>query len=123
MQTSAGSQNSDCSALPNYLTEFEEVITANQRFSRRFQTFFKVVLNVSEPDERYGVTEYSEAVEIRKPLVHLPIKDILSTHRLCLEHEETIAPHHADQLHEVLAELKEVPPPEALLAIDTVDAG
>ena len=79
---------------------------ANQRFSRRFQTFFKVVLNVSEPDERYGVTEYSEAVEIRRPLVHLPNKDILSTHRLCLEHEETIAPHHADQLHEVLAELK-----------------
>ena len=123
LQTAAGSQNSDCSALPAYLNQFDEVITANQRFSRRFQTFFKVVMKVGEPDDRYGVTEYSEAVEIRKPIVHLTIKDILSTHKLCIEHEETIAPHHADQLHEVLADLKEVPPPEALLAIDTVDAG
>jgi len=122
LQTAAGSQNSDCSALPAYLNQFDEVIRANQRFSRRFQTFFKVVMKVGEPDDRYGVTEYSEAVEIRKPIVHLTIKDILSTHKLCIEHEETIAPHHADQLHEVLADLKEVPPPEALLAIDTVDA-
>lgn len=115
--------NAESSALPAYLAAFDEISTANERFARRFQTFFKAVINVPNPDEIYGVTEYSEATEIQKPHISLPIKDILATHRLCLEHQEIIAPHHADPLHDVMRELKEVPPPETLLAIDTINSG
>jgi len=78
---------------------------------------------VADPDELYGMTEYSEATQIQKPQISLSIKDILATHRLCQEHQEAIAPHHADPLHEVMHDLKEVPSPEILLAVDTVNTG
>ena len=127
LQTSAGSQiihgNAVSSALPAYLSEFEEIKDANLNFARRFQTFFKAVINVADPGELYGITEYSEATAIQKPQITLSIKDILATHRLCQEHQEAIAPHHADPLHDVMQDLKEVPAPETLLAVDTVNSG
>lgn len=65
LQTSAGSQVSEkgtqTSSLPTYLDQFTEIKKANIQFARKLQIFFKAVINVGEPDELYGMTEYSDS--------------------------------------------------------------
>ena len=70
----AGTSDSESSALPPYLRDCQRIIDDTAQFSKRFQIFFRAVINVPEPDTRYGVNEYSEATEIQKPQVILNIK-------------------------------------------------
>ena len=74
----AGTSDSESSALPPYLRDCQRIIDDTAQFSKRFQIFFRAVINVPEPDARYGVNEYSEATEIQKPQVILNIKVRLS---------------------------------------------
>jgi hypothetical protein len=65
----------------------------------------------------------SPTTEIKKPTISMTIKDLLATHQLCLEHQEAIAPHHEDPLHDIMQQLKAVPKPESLLAADSFSTG
>lgn len=37
---------------------------------------------VSEPEERYNMDEYSDAVALSKPVIFISIKEILDTHKV-----------------------------------------
>ncbi|XP_076802630.1 ras GTPase-activating-like protein IQGAP1 isoform X2 [Clavelina lepadiformis] len=87
----------------------------------RFKTFFVAVCNVPEPEEKYNIDEYSDAVLLIKPLIFISLKEMLDTHRLLLEHEDEIAPDTNDPLHDMLEELGEVPDVTALVGLPIVN--
>ena len=78
----AGTSDSESSALPPYLRDCQKIIDHTSQFSKRFQIFFRAVINVPEPDARYGVNEYSEATVIQKPQVILNVKVVVKLSRL-----------------------------------------
>nr|XP_039271363.1 ras GTPase-activating-like protein IQGAP1 isoform X2 [Styela clava] len=88
----------------------------------RFKKFFALVCEVPEPEEKYNMDEYSDAVALSKPVIFISIREILDTHKLLLEHEDEIAPDPNDALHETLEELGDVPEIAQLVGGDTSQA-
>nr|CAB3256707.1 IQ motif containing GTPase activating protein homolog [Phallusia mammillata] len=82
---------------------------------QRFKNFFVAVCEVPDPEEKYNMDEYSDAVLLVKPVIFITIKEILDTHKLLLEHADEIAPDTTDPLHDTLEELGEVPDLAALV--------
>uniref|UniRef100_A0A8B9TKY3 IQ motif containing GTPase activating protein 3 n=1 Tax=Anas platyrhynchos TaxID=8839 RepID=A0A8B9TKY3_ANAPL len=70
---------------------------------------------VPEPEERFNVDEYSELVAVAKPVIYITIGELIDTHKLLLEHQDSIAPHHGDPLHELLEDLDELPTVQSLI--------
>lgn len=56
-----------------------EVKTSNILFLRKF---FALVCEVPEPEEKYNMDEFSDAVALSKPVIFISIKEILDTHRV-----------------------------------------
>ena len=70
-----------------------------------FKVYMLKLSTVQTPEEKFGFDEFTDLVQISKPIVRLSAKDIVSTHKLLLEHATTIIPDLADPIHEVLADL------------------
>ncbi|XP_071435663.1 ras GTPase-activating-like protein IQGAP3 isoform X1 [Pithys albifrons albifrons] len=81
----------------------------------KFRRFISAACCVPEPEERFNVDEYSEMVAVVKPVIYITVGELINTHKLLLEHQDSIAPHHGDPLHELLEDLDEVPTVQSLV--------
>ncbi|XP_010193300.1 PREDICTED: ras GTPase-activating-like protein IQGAP3, partial [Mesitornis unicolor] len=75
----------------------------------RFRRFIAAACCVPEPEERFNMDEYSELVAVAKPVIYITVGELINTHKLLLEHQDSIAPQHGDPLHELLEDLDELP--------------
>ncbi|NXU97019.1 IQGA3 protein, partial [Cettia cetti] len=81
----------------------------------KFRRFISAACCVSEPEERFNMDEYSEMVAVAKPVIYITVGELINTHKLLLEHQDSIAPHHSDPLHELLDDLNELPTVQSLV--------
>ncbi|XP_042640877.1 ras GTPase-activating-like protein IQGAP3 [Tyto alba] len=81
----------------------------------KFRRFIAAACCVPEPEERFNVDEYSEMVAVAKPVIYITVGELINTHKLLLEHQDSIAPHHGDPLHELLEDLDEIPTVQSLV--------
>ncbi|NXG38687.1 IQGA3 protein, partial [Dromaius novaehollandiae] len=75
----------------------------------KFREFISAACCVPEPEERFNMDEYSEMVAVAKPVIYITVGELINTHKLLLEHQDSIAPLHGDPLHELLEDLDEIP--------------
>ncbi|KAK1151497.1 ras GTPase-activating-like protein IQGAP3 [Acipenser oxyrinchus oxyrinchus] len=75
----------------------------------RFRRFLRAACEVPSTEERFSVDEYSEMVTLNKPVIYITIAELINTHKLLLEHRDSVAPDHTGPLHELLADLGDVP--------------
>uniref|UniRef100_A0A669D6I7 IQ motif containing GTPase activating protein 2 n=1 Tax=Oreochromis niloticus TaxID=8128 RepID=A0A669D6I7_ORENI len=87
----------------------------------KFRLFFQSACDVPEPEEKFNIDEYSDMVNLSKPIIYISIEEIINTHSLLLEHLDAISPERNDLLHELLQDLGDVPDVEALLGEGAVD--
>uniref|UniRef100_A0A8C8SLD9 IQ motif containing GTPase activating protein 3 n=1 Tax=Pelusios castaneus TaxID=367368 RepID=A0A8C8SLD9_9SAUR len=83
----------------------------------KFRKFICAACSVPEPEERFNVDEYSEMVAVTKPVIYITVAELINTHKLLLEHQDSIAPDHRDPLHELLEDLDELPTAQSLIGI------
>uniref|UniRef100_A0A663NEM7 IQ motif containing GTPase activating protein 3 n=1 Tax=Athene cunicularia TaxID=194338 RepID=A0A663NEM7_ATHCN len=81
----------------------------------KFRRFISAACCVPEPEERFNVDEYSEMVAVAKPVIYISVGELINTHKLLLEHQDSIAPCHGDPLHELLEDLDELPTVQSLV--------
>ncbi|KAK1205473.1 IQGA3 protein, partial [Pygoscelis papua] len=81
----------------------------------KFRRFISAACCVPEPEDRFNVDEYSEMVAMAKPVIYITVGELINTHKLLLEHQNSIAPHHGDPLHELLEDLDELPTVQSLV--------
>ncbi|NXB94605.1 IQGA3 protein, partial [Vidua chalybeata] len=81
----------------------------------KFRRFISAACCVPEPEERFDVDEYSEMVAVAKPVIYITVGELINTHKLLLEHQDSITSHHSDPLHELLEDLDELPTVQSLL--------
>ncbi|XP_027523571.1 ras GTPase-activating-like protein IQGAP3 isoform X1 [Corapipo altera] len=81
----------------------------------KFRRFISAACCVPEPEERFNMDEYSEMVAVAKPVIYITVGELINTHKLLLEHQDSIAPHHEDPLHELLEDLDEIPTVQSLV--------
>ena len=86
----------------NPLFEFNQFILEKYEIFKAY--IFKLSL-VQTPEVKFGFDEYTDLIMISKPVVRLSAKDIISTHKLFVEHAAIIAPEADDQIHEILEDL------------------
>ncbi|KFP01273.1 Ras GTPase-activating-like IQGAP3, partial [Calypte anna] len=98
-------ENSHLCGVNRYLEETHE----------KFRRFISAACCVPEPEERFNVDEYSELVVVAKPLIYITIGELINTHKLLLEHQDSITLHQGDPLHELLADLDEIPTVQSLV--------
>ncbi|NWY73393.1 IQGA3 protein, partial [Erithacus rubecula] len=77
--------------------------------------FISAACCVPEPEERFNMDEYSEMVAVAKPVIYITVGELINTHKLLLEHQDSIAPHPNDPLHELLEDLDELPTVQSLV--------
>ncbi|NWV27049.1 IQGA3 protein, partial [Origma solitaria] len=83
----------------------------------KFRRFISAACCVPEPEERFNMDEYSEMVAVAKPVIYITVGELINTHKLLLEHQDSIAPHHSDPLHELLEDLDELPTVQSLVGM------
>ncbi|NXY17297.1 IQGA3 protein, partial [Atrichornis clamosus] len=81
----------------------------------KFRRFISAACCVPEPEERFNMDEYSEMVAVAKPVIYITVGELINTHKLLLEHQDSIAPHHRDPLHKLLEDLDELPTVQSLV--------
>ena len=81
----------------------------------RFKGYFSDICDVEEPEVVFNIDQYSDISRVTKPLICISVGEVVDMHRLLLENQSTIAPSPSDPLHELLTDLGEVLPVEALL--------
>ncbi|XP_057242524.1 ras GTPase-activating-like protein IQGAP3, partial [Malurus melanocephalus] len=81
----------------------------------KFRRFISAACCVPEPEERFNMDEYSEMVAVAKPVIYITVGELINTHKLLLQHQDSIAPHPSDLLHELLEDLGELPTVQSLL--------
>ncbi|XP_054038952.1 ras GTPase-activating-like protein IQGAP3 isoform X1 [Rissa tridactyla] len=82
---------------------------------KKFRRFISAACCVPEPEERFNMDEYSEMVAVAKPVIYITVGELIDTHKLLLEHQDSIAPDHGDPLHELLEDLEELPTVQSLI--------
>ncbi|KAM9293920.1 LOW QUALITY PROTEIN: ras GTPase-activating-like protein IQGAP3 [Gastrophryne carolinensis] len=85
----------------------------------KFRKFIRTACNVLEPEDRFNIDEYSEMVSTMKPVIYITVGELIDTHKLLLEHQDTIAPEHKDPLHELLEDVGELPTVQSLIGEST----
>uniref|UniRef100_A0A8C9VMN6 IQ motif containing GTPase activating protein 3 n=1 Tax=Scleropages formosus TaxID=113540 RepID=A0A8C9VMN6_SCLFO len=75
----------------------------------RFRSFLRAACDVPEPEERFNIDEYSEMVILNKPVIYISISELINTHKLLLEHQDSLCPDPSDPLLELLRDLGNVP--------------
>ncbi|XP_072917421.1 LOW QUALITY PROTEIN: ras GTPase-activating-like protein IQGAP1 [Hemitrygon akajei] len=98
--------------MNNYLFQSQE----------RFRAFFRAACNVPEPEERFNVDEYSEMVNLSKPVIYITVGELINTHKLLLQHQDSLSVEHSDPLHELLEDLGDLPTVESLIGEGAVSA-
>ena len=86
----------------NPLFEFNEFILEKYEI---FKIYIFKLSTVQTPEEKFGFDEFTDLIMISKPIVRLSAKDIISTHKLLVEHANIIAPEADDQINEILSDL------------------
>eukprot|EP00096_Caligus_rogercresseyi_P007633 TRINITY_DN25587_c0_g1_i1.p1 TRINITY_DN25587_c0_g1~~TRINITY_DN25587_c0_g1_i1.p1 ORF type:complete len:594 (-),score=268.58 TRINITY_DN25587_c0_g1_i1:41-1729(-) len=77
----------------------------------KFKKFFlQCVEEVPSPEEAFNMDQYSEATLLAKPVIFISLQEIVDTHQLLLDFQDSIAPHPSDPLHELLEDLGEEGP-------------
>ena len=71
----------------------------------KFKTFFLRCCSVPEPDVQFNIDQYTEAVLIAKPSIYISLSELCDTHRLLLNHTDSVAPLSNDPLHGILDSL------------------
>ncbi|NXB42278.1 IQGA3 protein, partial [Leucopsar rothschildi] len=89
----------------------------------KFRRFISDACCVPEPEERFNMDEYSEMVAVAKPVIYITVGELINTHKLLLEHQDSIAPHRSDPLHELLEDLDELPTVQSLVGESVVSLG
>ncbi|KAK7802586.1 hypothetical protein U0070_010670 [Myodes glareolus] len=89
----------------------------------KFRKFIYRACQVPEPEERFAIDEYSDMVAVAKPVVYITVGELISTHRLLLEHQDQLAPDHQDPLHQLLEDLGEPPSISDLMGENTATDG
>uniref|UniRef100_A0A8C6YTL1 IQ motif containing GTPase activating protein 3 n=1 Tax=Nothoprocta perdicaria TaxID=30464 RepID=A0A8C6YTL1_NOTPE len=84
---------------------------------KKFREFISAACCVPEPEERFNMHEYSEMVAVAKPVIYITVGELINTHKLLLEHQDSIAPLPGDPLHELLEDLDEVPTVQVLVGM------
>lgn len=85
----------------------------------KFGKFIRTACNVPEPEDRFNIDEYSEMVSTMKPVIYITVGELIDTHKLLLEHQDSIAPDHKDPIHELLEDLGELPTVQSLIGEST----
>uniref|UniRef100_A0A8C8FLC5 IQ motif containing GTPase activating protein 3 n=1 Tax=Oncorhynchus tshawytscha TaxID=74940 RepID=A0A8C8FLC5_ONCTS len=81
----------------------------------KFRKFLHAACDVPEPEERFNIDEYSEMVILNKPVIYISISELLNTHKLLLEHQDSLCPDQSDPLLNLLRDLGKVPTIHALV--------
>ncbi|XP_056331178.1 ras GTPase-activating-like protein IQGAP3 [Danio aesculapii] len=81
----------------------------------RFRKFLRAVCDVPEPEERFSIDEYSETLILNRPVIYISISELLNTHRLLLEHQDSLCSDHSDPLLQLLNDLGSVPSVQELV--------
>ncbi|CAN8206765.1 unnamed protein product [Coccothraustes coccothraustes] len=89
----------------------------------KFRRFISAACCVPEPEERFDMDEYSEMVAVAKPVIYITVGELITTHKLLLEHQDSITSHHSDPLHELLEDLDELPTVQSLLGESVASLG
>jgi Ras GTPase-activating-like protein IQGAP1 len=71
--------------------------------------------SVEEPETKFNIDEYSDVVMLTKPVIYISIREICDTHKLLLDHRNTIAPDMNDPLQELLDDVGDQPDVKELL--------
>ncbi|XP_074994036.1 ras GTPase-activating-like protein IQGAP2 isoform X2 [Calonectris borealis] len=104
--------------------ESEHLSSMNTYLSQtyqKFRNFFQAACDVSEPEEKFNIDEYSDMVTLSKPVIYISIEEIINTHSLLLEHQDAIVTEPNDLLNELLEGLGPVPDVESFLGEGAVD--
>ncbi|XP_078527152.1 ras GTPase-activating-like protein IQGAP3 isoform X1 [Lissotriton helveticus] len=89
----------------------------------KFRKFIQAACSVPEPEDRFNVDEYSEMVNVIKPVIYMTVLELINTHKLLLEHQDSISPDHGDPLHELLEDLGELPTVQSLIGEGSFNSG
>ncbi|KAM6967424.1 ras GTPase-activating-like protein IQGAP3 [Aplochiton taeniatus] len=81
----------------------------------KFRKFLRAACDIPEPSERFDMDEYSEMVILNKPVVYISISELLNTHKLLLEHQDSLCPEACDPLRALLRDLGKVPSIQTLI--------
>uniref|UniRef100_A0A8C3QD85 Uncharacterized protein n=1 Tax=Geospiza parvula TaxID=87175 RepID=A0A8C3QD85_GEOPR len=81
----------------------------------KFRRFISAACCVPEPEQRFDMDEYSEMVAVAKPVIYITVGELINTHKLLLEHQDSITSHPSDPLHKLLEDLDELPTVQSLL--------
>ncbi|KAL0984873.1 hypothetical protein UPYG_G00149790 [Umbra pygmaea] len=87
----------------------------------KFRKFLRAACDVPEPEERFNIDEYSEMVILNKPVIYISISELLNTHKLLLEHQDSLCPDPSDPLLVLLRDLGKVPCIQALVGEGSVN--
>ncbi|KAL8562627.1 hypothetical protein ACOMHN_011199 [Nucella lapillus] len=98
-----------------YLSSMNDYIRQSHE---KFKKYCLQACEVEEPEVRFNIDQYSDVIMIAKPVVYISVAEIVDTHSLLLQHQDTIAPEHEDPLHELLEDLGEVPTIDELLGTE-----
>ncbi|NXW10725.1 IQGA2 protein, partial [Fregetta grallaria] len=63
--------------------ESEHLSSMNTYLSQtyqKFRNFFQAACDVSEPEEKFNIDEYSDMVTLSKPVIYISIEEIINTH-------------------------------------------
>lgn len=87
----------------------------------KFKKFCVAACEVEEPEGKFNIDQYTDVTMITKPVIYISIQEIVDTHQLLLEHQDSVAPENNDPLHELLEDLGEVPSGHELLGVEIGD--
>ncbi|NXT72589.1 IQGA3 protein, partial [Chaetops frenatus] len=90
---------------------------------KMFRRFISAACCVPEPEERFNMDEYSEMVAVARPVIYITVGELINTHKLLLEHQDSLALHPSDPLHELLEDLDEIPTVQSLVGESTASLG
>ncbi|KAL4646730.1 ras GTPase-activating-like protein IQGAP3 [Arapaima gigas] len=104
----------------NHLRALNDYITLTHA---RFRSFLRAACDVPEPEERFNIDEYSEMVVLNKPVIYISISELINTHKLLLEHQDSLCPDPSDPLLELLGDLGNVASIQDLVGEGVVNPG
>ncbi|KAJ8005447.1 hypothetical protein DPEC_G00146740 [Dallia pectoralis] len=87
----------------------------------KFRKFLHAACDVPEPEERFNIHEYSEMVILNKPVIYISISELVNTHKLLLEHQDSLCSDQSDPLLLLLRDLGKVPSIQALVGEGAVN--
>lgn len=103
-----------------HLRSLNEYITLTHA---KFRKFLRSACDVPEPGERFNIDEYSEMVILNKPVIYISVSELLNTHKLLLEHQDSLCPDSSDPLRALLRDLGQVPSIQTLVGEGAVSPG